>query len=1072
MPELVSLVEKMGGRLTVKEDRKEGRRGFHKGGLINISPDLFKDSEQATKTLAHEIGHLNDYLPDMVSARGTLPNRVAGTRKMLVADFDGSLKDPKVRSKILAELKSASFYWRPLEKGSEANKKYMSYRNSGSELYADALSMLFVDPAKLQEMAPTFFSSFFEYLDSKPTFKREYFELQDLLFKGKASLLAERENAILNDFLKGEELERRKRMERDNWKSSVWHRVKRDLIDRNAKAYELEKTAKKAGVKIKPEDSPVYALNEYNYMGGQIKYYLETYVQPIMNVLEKHDLTWEDFGIYVAFKRITIGDRVDIANFRGHTPFTAQEQLGYMKERLGEEKYIALEMARKQFANGVQTVVEDAYERGGLYRDALYEKMKSNQAYASFRTLDHIMDSEVTSQVHEQIGTFSGIQNPADVTVRKLIETIRATERNYTRNKVLSFIKNNPQLFPDEVRNATVAWDKNREWFSPVNPTEPGWKIVKVLEKGELKGYYVHPEVAELFEMRDFGELNAVTSTLQWLNDHGPRALFITYNLGFQSYNLQRDFRRTWTNLYAKNPNKNLLALGVQVAVDYAKALPPAWRRSLGKPDMLIQEMEKNRLFSATFNQIIRGQDSEARQIEALLEQYNIDSGRESEQDTVWKKIRWPATKILEAIEIAGNTIESLPKIVGYRQLKASGMNMQELSDYVRTSIGSPDYYRRGNLHGWTNNMLLFSNAIKEGIRADINVATNPQTRFGFWYAKALIDFLPKIAMFGATMGVFGDDLEEMFKDVSDYDKTNFDIIPLGQNEEGKTMYLRIPHDETGRLLSSILWKGLTGADNDTVWTRDLADVFSFLGGQIPGVTPVISTPISMYQFTTGKNPYDSFRDRQVLTDDEQQAGGWYRTEPYLRWLWGENGGNTIFQLPVRVYQTDETIYNSIVKTPALGNVIGRTLKVSDYGVTESLNTAGEIVEKEDAKRRLDEKDLIREYSKQIRNSEGGDSTDIQKEFIQKVKEVRGVDELDKATGTRLLKRLRIASIESPEYDQYIDAIQYRVTNTAKLTVLEKVASDMEDEKYNELLRILYQNQIISEPVLIKARTY
>jgi hypothetical protein len=118
--------------------------------------------------------------------------------------------------------------------------------------------------------------------------------------------------------------------------------------------------------------------------------------------------------------------------------------------------------------------------------------------------------------------------------------------------------------------------------------------------------------------------------------------------------------------------------------------------------------------------------------------------------------------------------------------------------------------------------------------------------------------------MFAALLGAFGDELKELIEGVSDYNMTNYDIIPIGKTEDGKTMFIRIPKDETSRLLSAIVWKGLTGADNAKPWNKDFADVVSMLGGQVPGVTPVLSYPATAFTFATGKSPDPFFIRKSV----------------------------------------------------------------------------------------------------------------------------------------------------------------------------------------------------------------
>ena len=71
------------------------------------------------------------------------------------------------------ELKILTRLWRPFDPN-KVSEKYVKYRYSSSELYADAVSVLFNNPQFLQQMAPTFYEAFMNYLDRKPEFKATY----------------------------------------------------------------------------------------------------------------------------------------------------------------------------------------------------------------------------------------------------------------------------------------------------------------------------------------------------------------------------------------------------------------------------------------------------------------------------------------------------------------------------------------------------------------------------------------------------------------------------------------------------------------------------------------------------------------------------------------------------------------------------------------------------------------------------------------------------------------------------------------------------------------------------------
>ena len=80
-----------------------------------------------------------------------------------------------------------------------------------------------------------------------------------------------------------------------------------------------------------------------------------------------------------------------------------------------------------------------------------------------------------------------------------------------------------------------------------------------------------------------------------------------------------------------------------------------------------------------------------------------------------------------------------------------------------------------------------------QGIRSDYEIATQPKSRGAFWLKTAQSELVPKMLMIMATAGFFGEYLKELFGKVSEYDKTNYTIIPLGIDENGKSRVLPLP---------------------------------------------------------------------------------------------------------------------------------------------------------------------------------------------------------------------------------------------------------------------------------------
>ena len=513
----------------------------------------------------------------------------------------------------------------------------------------------------------------------------------------------------------------------------------------------------------------------------------------------------------------------------------------------------------------------------------------------------------------------------------------------------------------------------------------------------------------------------------------------------------------------------------LQALKRYKQAARPARRRAFGLPDNptkedieandMILKLEKEQVLSVTFNDVILGHQELDTQIDAIMAQAGLDGHRPA-KNPVFSKI----LDILEWIKQTGDMIETLPKVAGYYELsQRQNTNPREMRDFIRRKIGSPDFLDGGYGKPVWNEVFLFSNAIIQGIRADVEVATDPQTRAGWWMKTALIKFLPQTLMFAALLGMYGDDLREMMEDVSEYDKTNYIIIPLGRDQNGKTIYMRVPADESSRFLGGIYWKVLRMASGEKDVWRSVGDVASYTGGQLPSLSPSIGNAFAVGQYIAGQNPYDTFRGRPVLTDDQFRAGGLNAFKPFVGWMWEQMGGGIFYKtfagesVPPNLSPGER-----FLRLPILSNVVGRFFRISDYGQSEKLRAVGEVVKKEDATRRLNEKKIVNKYVERF-NEEPNAILKVRTFENEMVKEVLGKNPMTKEeyqTKDRLEKAFRIARNKSIR-DPRVTSLIYAVTNDEKVAIIKEIKSGISEKEWNELRTFLQKEKIISSQVLL-----
>lgn len=1152
-PELVDIARDLMGNVPFIKKLKDQKGGYfrHLKGQegvtgsesIVLNSNAFKDPEQAAKILAHELGHLIDFLPEGTLARGNLIGRLKtlrefmgetfGKEKTLMGEREGKFSDSRrqqiknkitrevlqarglkfgdlfgnklskeersslnkeisektreavnelldkegfIRNKIVQkELMEVTKYWRPYDPET-SSESYNRYRKSSKELYADALSMLFNTPGTLEKMAPTFYKEFFEALDRKPEVFNAYFELQDLLGGDRDVLLERRRGGVRGMFDKGDllaaDIQRTRLKIAEEKRRDFAFQFKYKFVDKNQALIDRINKVKKEGKFLSDDENPLYYLEERNYLGGKVKAFMETNIQPIYHKLQNKGISWTDFGEALFYDRIASGDRSTQANPRGITPKAAEELIEKMKKGMSEDQWQLLQKSMDDFRDALKGVAEEAYKEG-LYSPELHQKMMENPAYVTYRVLDYLEES-VSSRVYKSIGTLKDISNPADSSLLKTFATMRAIERNKTTRAVVKFLQKN---FKEDIKDAKTKFTGKGK--SPTESKIPGEEMISYMENGKPVGFYVDKYIKTSVENDTIGDTLAVLKTL---NSTLFRPLFITYNPGFQAFNLLRDFQRFWKNTPGMTLKKAVQLYRESVPVARARAWGIKTKAIEGGGELISQEelwgqkilsdMEYKQILSITYNQLHDSSDVLDTQIEMILR----NSGLESFQKEERFKALAPFRKVLEFIKNMGDFIETLPKVAGYLELSEGGKAeiSREHKSFIRKNIGSPDFLAGGYWKPITNEVFLFSNAITQGIRSDISVMTDPKTRSGYWYKTAKMNFLPKILMFLASLGAFGIGVKEAMDGASEYDKTNYTIIPLGTDENGKTIYFRVPQDEMGRLIAGLAWKLLNSTDNEQNVVKDFADIASFTGGQLPSPSPVITSGTATMQYLSGQNPYDWFRNREVLTDDQLKAGGMYSLKPFLGWLFNQSGGGVFYhftQTPPKDQSGPEKFFN----LPLVGNIAGRFVKVSNYGTTENLRQIKEEVQSEKARARLDENGIINDYIKEAQRAETDEAVEkiVAETKMELITEVLGhvpadKDELERAKN--IVKKYTIG-LKRGESDPYMNELITAQTNDEKAALLVEYREKLSRPQFNKLLLDAVKYKIISQDAIIKANS-
>lgn len=819
------------------------------------------------------------------------------------------------RDVITQELKSLTLAWKPFDP--LADPKYTQYRYSSVELYADAISALINAPGLLKSHAPNFYEGFFNYLERKPEVKKLYEQIQDDIRGGNIDKnLSKR---IYQMFRKGDKAYGLA-LDKD---LRIKDGLMREFVDAN---WMIIKKIKRVGESNIPAgQNPRYKLEDMAYSGAELEWLIMKAWREALKPLEKQSLEWDDFGFDLFLRRVTIGDRgvKSLAQPLGLTEKRAQKLLDERYENRTPAQRTAVEDSIKSFGEMNQYII-DKGKKEKMWDPELVKEMEENKQYATFDVIKYIEKRNgtgPTAKMFPQIGTLQEISNPATATLLKNLAIIKAINRKIAAESVVSFMERH---FPGEIIEADKRW--NGKFHELKNPADPNLGMIAYLEKGKAKGYYVDKWIADMFKTNPL-EGNAVVKILRGIANPF-RMVFTELNFGFWAFNLQRDYFRLVTNL----PKAKML----KFIPTYLESIKPAARSVFGIPDSVIEELQKGKMLISIAD--YRGESKQDAEIERLLKRYHFSKAS-------WdNRILRPFGQFFTWYTNVGRVIERIPKVGAYKYLKKNFPDMEpDLLAHLVRNAGSPDFLRKGKFHPLYNNMFLFSNAMKEGNRGDYAAfGRNPGD---FAWKKTKYIFIPKVLMYAAAMGLLGAGTKAIMDGVGEFDKSNYTIIPLGLTDNGKSVYLRVPTDESGRLLGGIFWKLMTRETKN--WETGL---FDYMAGQAPTLSPGLDMIIDTVDYASGKIPYDSFRGRYAYSEQIHEAGGVEEAKAFARWLANKSGATIVHRFRYDDLEHIQTELEKMIGWPFASNIIGRFIKVSNRGLREKNELATVDIKQANAK--------------------------------------------------------------------------------------------------------------------------
>lgn len=885
MPELVRLVRELTGKLPELRKLRGARGHFDSGAVaVRIDPRIFRDPVSAAKTLAHEIGHLVDYLDEGTLKRGNLLGRLHSLRDFLKNTFGASTV---TNNELRDELVKLTRWWKPYDPAATA-QWYVKYRESALELYADALSVLFNSPAELKAQAPKFWAEFFKALDKKPDTKSTLLATWDFLNKPHLQVLQRRSDDIRKMFVQGDEIWIRKAAEREARYATFrgWNdRLRQELFDTFDPLVRRAVKLERQGAAIPQRFNPRLVLDEHPLADNANYRMLQRLWENVVKPVEADSFTLHELGEYLFLQRVlnerfaetvsTTG-RSELANPLGITPETARLGLLRMRLQAGMQRFGRLEAAAAKFHDIIFERLREAVAAGAYSRKTFDEVLAPNKGtYATFAVLDHLQDY-VPAALRMQQGTFKEIANPFTATVLKTITINRLIQLQRSKQAAVEFLN---RFDPGSIAPAPRRFDGQR-WHVQA-PRDPDKGLLELLDDGHPAGWHVDPAIAEMFNKLPSSTVSAITTVLNWPFRNLVYPLIIKYNPAFQLIrNPFKDARRSFVNM----PR----ATGLKVAGEYIRnyltflGLPPteagaAVRAYLrGESHPLIAEMIARQAIGTPYDNfavdLYRGD-----KMEQLLRDYGLLPPEE--QKHLLRTIARPVLALAKRLEFVGATFENLPKVSSYRILTRDlGWDRREAAYFVRNNVGTPNIYKKGRHIKVADVVVPFMKIVTNGFRSDLALATNPRSAGGWWFRWALSDGIWTMLQAAAALGLLGAAVKELYDGISEYNKANYNVLPIGTVDGGqfgkRVVYVRFPREDNHRFISGLLYEAIVATAGQAT-KPGVGSVVSFGTDQFPGLNPILKIGSAWDEFLQGQNPMDGFRGRPVLSNAEWLAGGW-----------------------------------------------------------------------------------------------------------------------------------------------------------------------------------------------------
>ena len=890
-----------------------------------------------------------------------------------------------IKEEVLEELRALSVAWNkfePLE-----GDPYTAKRFSPSELYADAVSVLFNDPQFLQEQAPIFWKTFFNYMEARPQFKAKYDSLQKTL-KDEQAIKQNRQ-----DFLEGMAELDRQRMEADRikkeakeritWKG-LWHDIRKHIDTKNVRYIERVQERIDAGFFVHDSERIDYWIDQLPRISAEVFAYVKE-SQFAMKALRDHKISMDQFSAYLTLQRsafdlrrsdtekrqaqeneaaaregrAAIKVQEQILSPGGIGGSIAEQQIAYMEQQLGPTRAKAIAEIADKFRSIYQERVVKVVVESGMFDESLNDFMLKNPYYVTFDHLSAKLDERfgkaTTATILGQYGGVGEIGNVMVSTMLKGMSLLRAARYNNAKvavKETLTYWQTPDAL---EIRPAESTRSKTGErWQTPPE----GFGLIEIMENGERKGYWIDAEMAQTFNT-DPDKAGAMFK-IGIISKQIITKLFIGWNLPWVVGNIVRDMIGTWKKL---PPGEH-----TSVFKAYMRTFGEAWRSVFDNDQLIEREMKllrerslppghwydgegvlnelQDNLLSMDQKGMIAMNAAARRDARDFYGKYKTVIDWLGKEDGMNKYLLVPPA--LRFIEKLGMVGERWGKFAGdefltteaeiERQLEPDYYEQPLYRSYLMGNrVGTPNFLQEGLWTKWAEVIFPFSRVAIQDIVSGVSAYKESHQTY---IMKTLIaNVMPKLFLgilaAGLIPGDLGDELKEKARKITTYYRRLYTVIPLFDVGD-QVAFLKIPQDFTGQAIGAVVDAAISGDIAGTTGTLG-----AVAGYQPYNLNPFISAASDWFTYYTTKQVPVNFYGSPIMSKLAAERGGTEAAKALMRSTWNEFFGGLLMKIDAGGADRVEPAIKKVLKATPV-NALGKFIGITDTGRQEEARKWGE----------------------------------------------------------------------------------------------------------------------------------